>query len=562
MVHDLSNKLDIVSRSMGGAVLRTLAAAKVRLRQRPMATLLEALLAVGLVALAGTPLLRFFGIAWARLRYPFELEWMEGGVVDHVRVVLAGRSLYGPPSLDFTPFIYTPGYYYVSALVTKLVGLGFFAPRLVSLLSVAACFVLIAWWVYRETQVAVAGVVAAGLFAATYGESGYWFDVARVDSLFLALLLGGTVLARWGKGTAASLVAGAVLAAAVMTKQVGALLVVPALLYRYRVGWLKGVWTSASFLWIGGGAVLLLELVSKGWFSFYTWRMPAGHLVEWERLPAELRTHATMVLVPLGLASLAVLSGWVRPRCWAAWGLLASLLVLAAGTSLSALLHTGGYVNTLMPIHAAMALCAGLSFARVWQAAGAELLTQTGARLFALAVVWLQLELLSWAPRQDLVPSEADAAAGREMLATIGRTQGPIWMVASGYYPYVVSGAPVTAHGVAMADIFKSRQEGVKRRLRAQLSEAISSRRYQTIVLDRAVGFLPDDVGEEIRRHYLLKSFVFNVRDGRFWPKVGATIRPAELWVPRPVPPPPVASPPAAHPPALPNAGVGHSLRR
>ena len=38
-------------------------------------------------------------LAVIHLSYPFELEWMEGGMVDHVRRVLAGQKLYVKPTI-------------------------------------------------------------------------------------------------------------------------------------------------------------------------------------------------------------------------------------------------------------------------------------------------------------------------------------------------------------------------------------------------------------------------------------------------------------------------------
>ena len=43
-----------------------------------------------------------------RLPHLFEIEWMEGSMVDHVRRVIDGQPLYVAPSLDFVPFIYPP----------------------------------------------------------------------------------------------------------------------------------------------------------------------------------------------------------------------------------------------------------------------------------------------------------------------------------------------------------------------------------------------------------------------------------------------------------------------
>ena len=51
-------------------------------------------------------------IALIRIRYPFELEWIEGALVDHVNWLLTGHKLYVQPSLDFVPYFYTPLYFY------------------------------------------------------------------------------------------------------------------------------------------------------------------------------------------------------------------------------------------------------------------------------------------------------------------------------------------------------------------------------------------------------------------------------------------------------------------
>ena len=57
----------------------------------------------------------YLAVALARIGYPYDLEWMEGGSLEHVARVLRGQPLYVPPSLEFTPYIYAPLYYYVAA---------------------------------------------------------------------------------------------------------------------------------------------------------------------------------------------------------------------------------------------------------------------------------------------------------------------------------------------------------------------------------------------------------------------------------------------------------------
>src|ERR1700760_1600007 len=186
------------------------------LRQRaPRAAQLAAALA-GLVAIGA-----YLFVALSRLDYPFPLEWLEGNSLVEVHRILAGQPLYPAPTVGHVPDGYSPLYFAVSAAVARVAGVSYLSLRLVSLVSSLACFAVLARLVQRETRSAAAGTAAAGVFAATYFASGTWFDVARVDSLFLALSVGGLYAARHMRGTGGAIVAGVLLAAAALTKQTG-----------------------------------------------------------------------------------------------------------------------------------------------------------------------------------------------------------------------------------------------------------------------------------------------------------------------------------------------------
>ena len=81
--------------------------------------LLQAALVAGALWYLGAYLV----VALARINYPYDLEWMEGGTLEHVARVLGGQPLYVAPSLEFTPYIYAPLYYYVAAPFAYLFGL-------------------------------------------------------------------------------------------------------------------------------------------------------------------------------------------------------------------------------------------------------------------------------------------------------------------------------------------------------------------------------------------------------------------------------------------------------
>jgi len=130
------------------------------------------------------------------MRYPFELEWMEGGMLEHARRVLEGKALYPEPSPEFVPFIYAPLYSYAGALAAAVTGPDLFALRLVSFVSTLVALIFLYRIVEFETSSRAFGAVAPCLFLATFAASGGWFDLARVDSFALAWLLAAVDVTR------------------------------------------------------------------------------------------------------------------------------------------------------------------------------------------------------------------------------------------------------------------------------------------------------------------------------------------------------------------------------
>ena len=70
---------------------------------------------------AAAYMLLYAGLAVFRVPYPFELEWLEGSVVDVVHRLLLGQKIYVEPSVEFASHAYTPLYFYVSAAASKAI---------------------------------------------------------------------------------------------------------------------------------------------------------------------------------------------------------------------------------------------------------------------------------------------------------------------------------------------------------------------------------------------------------------------------------------------------------
>lgn len=484
----------------------------------------------------------YVGVALLRLSYPFELEWMEGAMVEHVRRVLDGEPLYVEPSLEFVPFIYPPLYYYVSAAAAAVAGIGFAPLRAVSFVASLGCFALIAWIVYRETTDRYTALLAAGLFAAAYGAGGAWYDTGRVDTLFLMLILGFAASVREPQPTLRMVGAGLLFAAAYLTKQSALVLGAPLMVYALLRNWRAGVVLVAVAIVATGAAVLAIEQASGGWFLFYTWTIPRQHAL----LPGML-TGFWMedILRPMPVAffaALATLAWLLRTRITSALylGALATGCVAAAWLSR---LHSGGWVNVVIPAYAAGAVMFGVALHHALRlAAGAPAVGRRRvliAGTYAAAV--LQFALLWWNPLAQ-VPGAADAEAGRRMVERIAQLPGSVFVTGHGYLA-VAAGKPSYAHVMALNDIFRVADNPAKARLAEEFGSALRERRFDALVMDS--DFSPECGRRNEARITDVNWFCADVRDNyyeaatlvegdAFWPVTGTPRRPLRLYLPAP----------------------------
>jgi hypothetical protein len=209
-------------------------------------------------AAAAAAVLTYLAIALNHLRYPFELEWIEGGMVDAVRRVAAGQRLYAKPTMDYVAFIYGPLWFYVAAAFAKVFGVGFFSARLVSVLSSIGVMALVARFVRREGGGLLPALLGAGLYAGTYSLACAFGDLARVDALSVLLLVAGLYARRFGASSRSQAAAGALFALAFFTKQSTLVAFVPVAVHAVFVDDKRGFVFSAvgSTLMIVGSAVL------------------------------------------------------------------------------------------------------------------------------------------------------------------------------------------------------------------------------------------------------------------------------------------------------------------
>jgi len=524
----------------------------------------------GLLAAIGNILL-WSTLACIRLTFPYALEWTENGMLAQVRWIAQGHAPYGPPSLRYMPTGKTPLYIYLSAASMALVGDGFLGPRLVSILAALGGQFLLAATVARETKHWLPGVIAAGLFAASYRFTGAWMDLAKTDSLFLLLLLAAFLVGRLaddagqaqgtnqesGAAVWGQVASGLLYVAAYYTKQlalpVALVLASVSLVVSRGRAWVR--WATAA----GVGLILfwVLDTNTDGWFSFYTVETSMHHerasdiWLFWQALLHQ--TWPALIagaLYPFGVLFCAHSSGtpdgpgelgehrhrsaWralsvairtVTARQWSSLLLHLALGVGLVGASWVIFFKVWTYDNGFMPACLGLSLLSGMGLGGVL---GSE--RAPGKASVALAVtigvlVLVQFALLVYPPLEQL-PTRADREAGDALVARLSALDGKVWAFQHTYLG-TLAGKGDYVHSAMLGDVIGPiRSPGTadfQRRRELGLDVwrlAIKQQSFEWILVDN-----PDtDFGP----YYLHAERVFSDPDV-FYTVTGARTRPESL---------------------------------
>jgi 4-amino-4-deoxy-L-arabinose transferase-like glycosyltransferase len=478
-----------------------------------------------LVALSVWYIGSYLVVALLRIGYPFELEWMEGAVADHVRRILDGQPLYVAPSIEFVPFIYAPLYFYASAGVARILGFSLLPLRLVSFVSSLVCLGLIYAFVRREAGSRFYGLIAAALFAATYRATGSWFDLARPDSLFLVFLLAGLYLARFGRSALALAAAGFLFALSFHTKQTALFIALPVMAGLLALRRLRSLAFIGVFAVLGVGAIPVLNSIHRGWYNYYVFFLPSHGTLLWQNLWGFWVKDLLLVL-PVACALAGVLlfrhcDGLDRgARLFYIFALAGMIAAAWSGR-----VHRGGYNNALLPAYAALAVL-GVTGARVLTHAP-ETTGPGRRRVTAVVGVALVAQLgLLWYNPAALVPSRQDASAGSELVAALARLPGELFMPHHGYLSEL-AGKKSYAHQMAICDVLNAGPSEAGDRLGSEIVDAFERRRFGAIVLDHPCMFQ-----EAVLANYQVFSRAFDT-DHVFWTRSGARTRPELILVPR-----------------------------
>ena len=455
---------------------------------------------MGVFVAALVPIALYLFIALRQLGYPYELEWMEGGSVEIVGRVIRGQSIYVAPSLHYVPYTYPPMYFWVSGLVAHLSGLSFLPLRLVSFASSVGCFAVLFWIVRRETRDVVAGLVAAGLFAATYQVGGAWLDIGRVDSLWLLFSLFAVAIARRAESWRRGVWVGLVLSAAFLTKQSTLLAAAPLVAYLVVFRRRVGLATLGTWAVVVVGSTLVLNASSHGWYDYYVFsellHQATDSSVWWRFVPGDLIGRVGWML---GLGVVGLLVSRHRTDAATARGFWLAVVAGFVGVSWVSRAHVGGGQDVLIPAFAALSLLGGLGYDAVRR----RFATHTApVGILLLAVLVVQLAWIGGHPTH-LVPTPADQRAGQRFVAMVASTSGQVIVLDHPWYD-TLAGKPSWAQDEAIHDVLRAGPSRARTDLLRSIGQMLASPQVTVVYTDS--NSIDPAIGNSLDRYFRLSA--------------------------------------------------------
>jgi hypothetical protein len=425
-------------------------------------------------------------------------------------------------------------YFWVSAAVAKVFGVKLFALRLVSLLASLGTMTLLGLLVREETQSSAAGVIGAGLFAATFKMTEQFMDLARVDSLYLFFAVLALFLLRTqptGRGRIAAAVS---LVLCFLTKQSGAVIAAPIVAWvlfvhargaRTRHERLQGVpFALVTVLGIAG-SVWLLDRWTDGWYGFYAFEVPGQHrLVPWLWIDFwTVDLMAPFACACVGALFVLVESGGMERKVRGLWGatLLGTLLA-----SWSSRLHDGGWNNVIMPAFAMLSALLAMAIHRGYTLASgiADGRTRAGVQRFVLIVGILQLTMRAYDPR-TVVPRSGDVEAGRAVVATLASAPGDVFIPTDSYLAAMAGKRP-QLHQMAVDDLARAAPSPTTEGLLNQIRSGFAGHHWSMVITDN------DWFATEVLANYQRQSMSVAGQDA-FYPVTGVRYRPGWVYTPK-----------------------------
>lgn len=395
----------------------------------------------GLLAAVLAFQLLYFGLySWTMIKFPGQLDYGEGPILQLALRVARGQSLYPPLNQGYPYAIasYLPFYYLLCAGAARLTGPSFAGGRLLSALAALAIATAVGLLVHRRTGSRWAGTVAAASILAIPVFL-VWATLMRIDMVGLACSVAGLCLFDRGRRLAGIVL----MALGVFTRWTNLAPIAAALgglllqrRWRAAVGW------GAAQLAVIASLILAAHLVTRGgMFEQLRWHTltSLGKSWSWFQVYDLLYKGWKHWPVYYVLSVAGTLWCLARPQHWplALWSLGAWAIYLTSG-------RVGSTYNYFLEPFAAGMACTGILLAEGLSATrtggehsegtrprGQPIAPPAALRALALAVMGsLALQMVHTSVHRNetlqVIRPYADAQSSLEVVEALRRAPGMV----------------------------------------------------------------------------------------------------------------------------------------
>ena len=475
----------------------------------------------------------YFFTALPRLVYPYDLDFLEDSVLMESVRFANNQPVYVPPNVEFNPHVYMPLYFWLGGLLFKLGGPSLLSLRALSLAATLTTTLTIYFIAQRESGRGWIAFSCAGLFLGGYGISGYWYELARVDSLFVTLTLCGLALAFYANGSYRKLIFSAVLLAlAAFTKQTGLVVGAGLALYLFIINKRQGALFALVFGSLTIIPVLLLNILTDGWFFYHIFHIGGADPIEMSRLVSYVKDKVFGVMAALSLTTLlAVVLGMRRNGLGALrnqpWFIGIGIAIVISGLGR---IRVGGNLNDLMPAYALLCLAPALLIPK--DEPGSSLKGSTGTNIWIRWREWLiaglilaQFSLGKYSPLPYILPTTAMRQSGDRLIQRIASFNGPVFVMMHPYYNLLAGKEPSTQ----IATLWYVRYRGALP-LTNDIVNRIRNKYYSAIISDESFFETQPDLQALITTYYF-PAQTLDISQAPFT-NTGVVVRPSIVYLP------------------------------
>ena len=454
-------------------------------------------------------------VAVSRIVYPYDIDFLENSMLMQSLRMGRGQPVYLPPNVEFAPHVYTPLYMWLGGMLFKIAGPGYVPLRLLSF----GATVISAFVIYRAARTESGrrwlGIACAGLYFGGYRIVDGWYELARVDSLFVMLALVAFGFGVYTRGMRRLILPALAMALVFYAKQTGVFFAV-ALFLVLLVSVGRRAWLYvAIYAGLVVAFVVTMNVATEGWFGYYIFGIASLNPVEPGRVVTYVRFEILGLMAGLSLMALAAaLLGARRSgrraffeRPWLI-GITAAIAVSGLGRA-----SVGGATNNLMPAYAFLCLAPALLFAewnarlpaimQRWKTSESlhppplafRLASNPAACIAALILV--QFALGAYNPFR-FIPSAEMRASGDRLIERIASFDGEVFVMMHPYYALLAGKQP----SAQVATLWHARERGTLP-LPADLVNRIQARYYAAILSDETLFETDPPLLELIEANYV-----------------------------------------------------------